>query len=762
MAREDWSMVANDPDYGAQNVRRAIETLLTEHDFDGLISLMEETPSDNPDQDLVNRVSLLRRNDREEQAAALLDQALEEQPESLLFLKTKLSLLRSSKDRPGIVACFQRLIELEPDEVSHKEALMSYYLGLHDSIHALEIRETLPPKEATDEEAPVGNVPGFPGLILPAGSIMIVNGVTYVGGETTNNKDKPTIERVKELAEAGDEAGAATMLRRLWRSFPTGISGQDRYGRMAFGADNTTVPNWTWPADKAEPVAKAEPEQETIFRGGFDQYKPYEEPEPVIRESAFARIAHYDFGVREMQRLLRTRASSALNSSVARDLIGGLLEARIADSNAAVVRDELLATINADQAGKVEHVMLLQLLDDNPELLDANSELVLEELARTLQTGDLGPLRALARLYARRGSTDSAMRIYRWCASKVQPISGYFPMDGGGELINSRDLLAEVKESLTGENLLKVTEEILFFATSGEDDWDRGRGDLFVLQTWMDMVPADEALARCEPFLSELSTTEFDAAPARELGKLAVSLYLEAGQTERALTCFEIGVAKFDRSLFPGVVYLWPNPENAGYVSNQDLARLFPEDSSAFCDPAAWYRGLAAKSAEWLESERVSIFEAARLTAFAALRLAELGETGSAIEIVENTLAWEDLPSTYSLYLVDAARAAGASDLADATERGLFERDELILERVQELVARVLEAEGPEAALDLGDTLTTYTLHPRLLEVLVKAAQAHGDPERLAAITALQTQAEAARARLRELDEVAAPSAEEN
>ncbi|MFT5829493.1 MAG: hypothetical protein ACI9D0_000067 [Bacteroidia bacterium] len=104
------------------------------------------------------------------------------------------------------------------------------------------------------------------------------------------------------------------------------------------------------------------------------------------------------------------------------------------------------------------------------------------------------------------------------------------------------------------------------------------------------------------------------------------------------------------------------------------------------------------------------------------------------------------------MYLVDAARAAGAADLANATEHTLFEKDELILERVQELVARVLESEGPEAALDLGDTLTSYTLHPRLLEVLVRAAQAHGDPVRLAAITDLQTRAEAASARLEELD----------
>ena len=110
--------------------------------------------------------------------------------------------------------------------------------------------------------------------------------------------------------------------------------------------------------------------------------------------------------------------------------------------------------------------------------------LVLEELARTLQTGDLGPLRALARLHARRGSTESALRLYRWCASKVEPITGFFPMDDG-ELIGARDLLAEVKETLTGDDLLRITEEILFFATLAEDDWDRGAGDLLALQTWI-------------------------------------------------------------------------------------------------------------------------------------------------------------------------------------------------------------------------------------------------------------------------------------
>ena len=751
-ARADWPLVANDSDFSAQAVRRDIEALLIKHDFDALLVLMEETPSDNPTQDLVNRVRLLQRNDREDQAAALLASALEQQPESVELHQTQLSLLHNPGDHEALVATYKRIIELKPEESRHVLALMNYYLGLRDSIHALEIRESLANEEEQEHAALASDIPGFPGLILPPGATIVFNGIKYNGGEADTGDDRPTIEAVKKLAEAGDEAGAATTLRRLWRAFPTGISGQNRYASMAFGAANNRVPSWNWPADETEPAIDQVPEAEVINRGGFDQYKQYEKPEPVVRVSAFSKMAEYDFGVQEMQRLLRTRASSALNSSVARDLIRGLLDARIAKSGAAAVRDELLATIDAEQAGKIEHVMLLLLLDADPDLLDARAELVLEELARTLQTGDLGPLRALARLHARRGSTESALRLYRWCASKVEPITGFFPMDDG-ELIGARDLLAEVKETLTGDDLLRITEEILFFATLAEDDWDRGAGDLLALQTWMDMVPADEALVRCEPFLSKLSTTEFDAAPARELGKMAATLYLEAGQTERALTCFEIGMAKFDRSLFPGVVYLWPNPENQGYLSRQDLALFFPEDSSVFRDPVAWYRGLAAKVAEWLDSERINTTEAARISAFAGLRLAELGMGESTVEIVTRALAWEGLSPDSSLYLVDAARAAGAFELANATERTLFEKNELRLERVQELVARVLEAEGPEAALDLGDSLTTYTLHPRLLEVLVEAAQAHGDPERLDAVTRLQAQAEAARARLKELDE---------
>ena len=758
LAPEDWKAVSGNSDYYATRAKIAIEALLTEHDFDALLVCIDQTPGDDPIADTIARVNLLQRNDRKEQALELLEVALGESPKLVILWKTMLTLRRSQNDHAQTVLCFEKLIELEPDERSHKEGLIGYWIAKRNSIEALRIKETLPPTVEVTETKLASELPG--GFLLASGATVVIRASLLGGGSSEiNRKDSPTIKGVKELAERGDSAEAATMLRRIWRAFPAGISGLDRYGRMDFSAGSGAIPSWIWPADaptaEEQALASAEAEKERDLkpnRGGFDRYKEFKKPEPVPAESGYIHLADYDFGVAEMERILRTSSSSARNSTGARDLMGGLLKAQVSASSAEAVRDNLLSTIASKQAGKIQHAMLLQLLDNQPELLNEECEAVLEELARTLQADDLGPLRALARLHARRGSIDSAVRIYRWCASKVRPVTGYF-MDDGMGMIDPRGFLEEVKETLTGEDLYSVVEDIVFFATSSGNVWDRGQNELFAMQTWRDMVPAGEALTRCTEVLKTISTTEFDAAPPRELAKVAVGLYLEGGDTARALECFEVGLATFDRSLFGGIEYLWPDPERPGYVSSQDLVAFFPEDSSAYPAAVDWYQAVATVLAEWHDDERITDFEAVRLSAFAALRLAQLGEAQSAVEIVTNALTWDDLPSGADLYLVDAARAAGAEDLAFAAERASYEKGELILERVAEVVAGVQRAEGPEAALAMGDDLLVFTRHPRILSALVDAASASGDPERVRALEGLQAEAKAADERLKELQE---------
>ena len=765
LAPDDWRAVNGIDDYRAREAKRQIETLLIEHDIDTLLLCMEQAPTDNLKADLIKRVNLLRRNDRQNQAIEILQAALEEDAEHIPFWKSLLGLRRANNDHEQTLFCYEKLIHLEPENRSHKERLMSYWISKRNSIEALAVRETLPDLDEVEEVLPAdASIPGLPaGFLLPAGASMVVNGTLFIGSESKNDrKGTPTIAKVKELAESGDTDAAATMLRRLWRAFPSGISGRDRYGRINFASAGGSIPRWNWP--KPEPtqeelaLSEAEAKTEEVAkpnRGGFDRYKEFERTKKEPADSAYMHLAYYDFGIAEMKRILRTSSPSALNSSSARDLIAGLLSARIASSDEASVRGELLSAIASNVAGKVEHAMLLQLLDNSPELLDANSEAVLDELARTLQSGDLGPLRALARLHGRRGDTRAAIRIYRWCASKVQPVTNYFMADTG-DMIDARDLLEEVKETLNGDDLFSVVEDIVFYSTSGGDGWERGENELFTMQTWKDMVSPEEALLRCGEVLKTISLTDFSAPPPRQLAKQATALYLQVGHTERALECLEIALATFDRSLFVGVDYLWPDPERPGLVGAPDLLALFPEDSSAYPNAVDWYKGVAAALAEWHGDERVTVYEAARMSAFAALRLAQLGENEAAIAVVTTAMGWDDVPSNALLYLIDAAREAGADELAFSVERSSYEKGELILERVAEVVAGVHQTEGAEAALAIGDDLLVYTRHPGILSALVDAAAASGDESRLVAMQELQARAKAADEHLEELQKALA------
>ncbi|MDF1839266.1 MAG: hypothetical protein P1V35_15465, partial [Planctomycetota bacterium] len=707
--------------------------------------------------DLIERVNLLSQNERREQAVEVLEAALQEEPDHVPYWQSMLSLRRATRNRAGTVECYRKIIELEPDERKHQERFMRYWKAQSNPIEALAIKEALPPKD--DEDAAESEIPGMPaGFVLPAGATVMINGVSYTGGEKASKRNqKPSMKRVKELAEKGDQAAAATMLRRLWRSFPKGISGRDRYGNISRGSGTNHVPDWTWPAEESEEETPVEAEKPD--RGGFASYEEYKKPEEKPADSSYLHLAEYDFGVQEMEHLLRTRSTSALNSSSARKLMAGLLKSHVAKSSAAEVRDGLIGELQANQAGKVQHAMLLQLFDDYPDLLDADSAKVLEDLARTLQTTDLGPLRKLAQLHARRGTSDSAMRIYGWCASKVKPLNSW---SFGGEVderLDARDLLEEVKETLEGEELLAVTEQILFSATSSADRWDRGRTELFLLETWRDMVPAEQALERCATVLAPLSTTEFDAAPARALAKGAVPLYLQVGDTERALMCFEIALAKFDRDLFGAVEYLWPDPERPGRLGSKDLKAFFPEDSSAYPTALDWYSQVAKRLAEWQANERIGVADASRFSAFAALRLAELGETKQAIGIIRTALAWEKVPARSVLFLVDAARLAGAEDMAFQAERVLFDKHELLLERVQDLIKAVQTSEGPAIALSMTDDLIQYTQHEGLVDALIHAATELQDEERLSQLQDLKSRASTARDQLKKLEEEEAAAA---
>ncbi|MDF1799181.1 MAG: hypothetical protein P1V81_08405 [Planctomycetota bacterium] len=784
VARAAWPELAgaDSDDWEKAQALREVETYLAEADLDALLVLIAERRAAEPATSATERANLLWRNERREEAVAVLEEALTaelELDDRKRLLGLQRSYLAGTGKRVEALEVLAKLAELEPDERTHLQQLASGWRSLRNPIKALEVLLQLPPEEETEEETNDANdltQYGFPpGFSLPPGTQIVINGQMIRVGEAGKQRDVATIQRVKESAEEGDEDTARQLLRRLWRGFEEGIDSNDPY-RMV-GQGQAYTPTWTWPADAKEAEEPEDEPELPPYRGGLDRYTEPTRAEQPERTSAFDELAKYEFGRQEMRRILATREQAALDTDNTRELIDGLLSARVAASSAEAVRDELVDRVDAGAAGKVDHVMLLALLDNAPELCDERTEVVLADLARTLQAGDLGPLRALARLHARRGKLPEATRLYRWCATKVQPIGSW--MGDDEVLIDARELFDEVKLSLADDQdaLVQVVQDILFYAASGSDRWNRDEPTIFALNAWIEVLDGAEALGRMRAELDAISNTAFESAPPRRLAMAALPLYLKAGEVDRALVCLEVGLCTFERDLFDSTTYLYPDPSRPGYLSSEDLARLFPADpwdalglaegeapSDAMrADWATWYERSGRAVIDWFATERINAHTASRALALAAWRLAELGQAQAAGELVAAAdAAWsaESLIGSQRLWLVDAAAAAGRSDLVSTIERRLFDAGDLHLERLAEVVSAVQEAEGPAAALALADSRLGWCLHPDLIEAGLAAAEAAGNEQRRLELEQLRDEAAEARAELERLDAEAKAKAE--
>lgn len=624
-------------------------------------------------------------------------------------------------------------------------------------------------REPKDEASKRSN--GLPAayasLQLPAGSMIVINGQIYtVGAETA---DRPTIERVKELAEAGEDAAAQLMLRRLWRDFKPGVTTNDRYGFM--GARAGATPAWSWPTATAEEdsdeavIASGEPEQ---LPYGLQAYAEPEQREDEPQANAFEQIAAFAWGRAELERLLATRAPDQLDSDNSRALITALLATRVGDAPAAE-RDALLARFDAGNAGKLEHIEFLSLLDEHPDLMTPAAQAALETLGRTLRTGDHGPLRALARLYAERGDIAEATRLYRWLATQVAAIGAWY----GDEVarIPARGLFDEIKLSLAEHPAaqVQVTQDIITFATAGSDPWSRDQQDRFAIEVWTDLLEPTAALARLEDQLAELTTDDFSSGIKRSLAMDAVPLYLHAGRYARALECLEIGLCVFDVALPNDAIYYGGTPSYPGALSSQALAELLPAEPFDRDVLAGWYPPLANALFEWHQAGRIRAHTFAQAFSLAVWRHHQL--TGEVLPVLDDAIAAtlatpadregakftynrlsaknssehpDPLSSNEQAFLIDAARFAGREALALELEAALAERGSLSIARLSAYLEEVLKGQGPAAALELAESKLELYHAQAIIDVARRAAEALGQTERAAELADLAAQEAAA------------------
>ena len=735
-----------------QSRDRVVNEFLPDHLDAFLAAFDDREAEEGPTLERTNaRLDLIKRANEPETMLAALLAAREKHPDE----KAIVDRLRTQYRRMGrTVAALDLLrsqldtVEDDDDRKALSKELLSTWRSLDHPVKAVELRHELGEE---DEPKPTNRAMGNTRVVSSGGAVV------YYGGSTPQDDDAPTIQKVRDAIEAEELSEAKSVLRRLWRTFHE--PGGNPFG-IVFRS-SPPVGNLNWPADDEdaetiddEEKAKREAESRRRRRRGLASYTE-ETPEPEEPTNAWTVLADHEFGVDEMTRLLRSRSAAELNAL--QPVLEGLLAVRRAGEGDEALLARWIDDARAGRASRGDLIMLLALLEDNPEAVSAEARVMLEDLVRTIQAADARQLARVARLFARIGSTEESVRLYRWCATQVNAGGFVFSPFGYLQRVSARQLLDEVGETLDGADELAVVEAILLFADPGESYWgSREFYELLTIDTWGDLLEPPAALEKCRPIFADID--DYAKGVRMETAKRGAALFAQAGELDEAMRCFEIGVCRVDPADLPERFRYWG--ARRGSLRVADLRRLYPSTMGEWADPAAWITRSTGTLFEWVDEDRVRLQDVAQALALAALRLHEIGASDESKTLVQRLAARDGLSAAHRLWVLDVAREVGEDTLALDLERLLLEQHELPIVRLAEAVQDVAATNDAETALALGDELVGWTLDPELLAALDELAMTTGDEGRADGYAMLHAEAVAARAEMKALDEAARLRAE--
>jgi hypothetical protein len=526
------------------------------------------------------------------------------------------------------------------------------------------------------------------------------------GEEKLANAD---IGAVKKAIEEEDFTTASTLLRRMWRTYP---SENQRY---YFGPNNswTTI---TWPADykkdeelTAEELSQRKAEQARFARAGLDAYmEPDKDAEK--QPNAWEVLAHYPFGVAEMQRFLRSNGPKNLEEYTA--IIDGLAIARTLEDGPDQAVAELLQKVNSGEAIKVEILQLLSLLQNNPESVGPEAQQALDELTGSLHPRDGNQLLRLANVMVAAGARDRALDLYRWCATQTSSSSYFsFREEDFGSIEVGR-LVSEMRESLVeGDDMIGIIEQALEFSTPSDNPWEQASYQRLVLDTWIGLLEPGQALQRCRDICASADAkSEYNW---NNFSDTAAWLYAHQNELDRAIECldFYLGLSR------------WQS------IRQSDYPRFFPEDGSSWVDYRAWLNRIGPAMLQWIHEDKLQDGDGMRAVALVVVRLFEQDDLPHAQELLDKLAALPFDTSNTSLWIADAARRIGDNDLALQIERDLFDKQLLNVWRLTELLERMATEEGPDRVLAYGESMISQRQPMRVMELMERIATEAGDSD---------------------------------
>jgi len=736
-AAETWVDLAggDTTSYPRRRVRDALREEFAEGAADAFVAAidarLEGAGGPAADELVRARIDLLLDAERFDDAEAAIDAALDGSPGDAELLQRLRRLHLRRGERIAAAEALEALADAadeDGDEAArdrHLQSLVREWRRLHAPERALAAKQRL-----GDGGAPA-RASGLPaGVVLPAGAIIVVNGVVTVAGQDDGGEGLPrSFEEVREALEDDDAEEARAIFRRLWRQFPVGQPQAPRFF-SARSYRNLALTRLRWPAEETDADAADDDGDAERAMGGLLGYDP-DEPEPGPEPpDAYARLADHAGLVAEVRRFMRGIRSYELDrvQPLLRTLLAAEVEAAGGgDAGEAAVLDGLLAAAEAGATGRAEQIRLLELLSGDPERVTGAAAEALRALVRTMPPRDAAQILRLARVLQRSGEVETALRLYRWCA-----LGG----SGGGlvrgpedELdvvtyVSEQELVAEAREHLEGDARIDLIEMVLDAANPGDRPWQRERYETLVLETWTEVLGPERALERARPMAE--SSIDLTLGLRRTVAMRAAPLFAAAGEYDDALRALEVGVARLDPASVtqPVEIFYRKDPTEPGYIRTGDLRALLPVDADA-----EWVRRVAAALRGWVNDDRLPADRATTALALATRRLADAGLAEEARAVALWLGGNDGLSPSSELWVVDALRIAGEADAAAARERALLAEGRLQPERVSVALERIAAEDGPRAALEAAGPYAEVLRHPAFVEALAGAADASGDAD---------------------------------
>jgi len=465
-------------------------------------------------------------------------------------------------------------------------------------------------------------------------------------------------------------------------------------------------------------------------------------------------VGKYAFSIEPLEAYIRSMKTADIDKQY--PFFTMLIEAYVSAGRADDVLRKQTPLVTARQLSQKDLALWLGLAAKQPK--ERAAELAgIAEQGRAADAARSGLAQLLlARLYMQAGMPDKALTAYVNVATRVlagtnntlQPntleVDGY-GRDNGLYQFTGITLFDEVRARLDADSLNRFVTEMLAVSRPASSpaimaSYTKFVNILFVRAARLGLrIPALDQEAgslAVQPMMTRPEMLQCAFVRAR-LGRIDDALAILKSTIQRDLDARYI--VSSSSSMFAARAYQMAlglsgdaqmiGPFGLTGSGIEELKPLFPATAAEWPNGVAWVSRVAADVPAWIANGDVNRDAGMQVLTLIALRLQQLGETAGAQAVAKQlstALARGPVSLKATALAVMAGDRVGAPlDLAVVQEQVRTNR--LPIRLTVGVVTRTAEAEGPAAALKLGDAAASFTSNDELLRQLVAIAKTSGD-----------------------------------